>query len=178
LVLAIEITLLVLALLVGWGLTLFALPGTWVMVGAAVIYALLAPATGAAAIGWQAMVALVVLAALGELIETAAGAVGAQRAGASRRSVVLAIVGSIAGAMIGAGVGSPLPVIGTIVGAVLGAGIGAFGGALLGETWKGRSLDHSWRVGEAAFKGRLLGTAGKLAVATAMVLVGIAALFF
>jgi hypothetical protein len=33
-------------------------------------------------------------------------------------------------------------------------------------------------VGEAAFKGRLLGTAGKLAVATAMVLVGIAALFF
>jgi len=48
--------------------------------------------------------------------------------------------------------------------------------AVLGEQWKGRTLDASWQVGKAAFWGRLLGTLGKTAVASVMVVVAAAAL--
>ena len=50
------------------------------------------------------------------------------------------------------------------------------GGAMLGECWKGRSLDTSWQVGQAAFWGRLLGTAGKLTAGAAIVAVILAGL--
>ena len=55
-------------------------------------------------------------------------------------------------------------------------GLGALAGAMLGESWKGRDLDHGWLVGQAAFWGRLLGTAGKLAVGAAIVAVVLAGL--
>jgi hypothetical protein len=40
----------------------------------------------------------------------------------------------------------------------------------------GRDLTHGWQVGQAAFWGRLLGTAGKLAVGAAIVAVVLAGL--
>lgn len=174
-----EIALLVLAYLTGWFMVLMSLPGTWVMLGAAGLYAWLGPSDeGRWELGWPTLAALLGLAVLGEILETAAGALGAQQAGGSRRGMLLAIAGSIVGAMLGAGVGVPIPVIGPVIGAVLGAALGAFVGAVLGELWKGRELDHSWRVGESAFWGRLLGTLAKLGVATAMVVVGVLGLAF
>lgn len=174
--LTIEVTLLVLAYVAGWLLTLFGLPGTWLMVVCAAAYAWLVNADGRLATGWTTVLALLVLALVGELFETFFGAAGARQAGASRRAMLLAVVGSIAGAIVGAGAGLPIPVVGSVVGAILGAALGAFLGALAGEVWKGRALEHGWRVGEAAFKGRLVGTLAKLAVATVMLAVGLAAL--
>jgi uncharacterized protein YqgC (DUF456 family) len=165
--------LLVLVLLVGWVLTLFSLPGNWLMVAASALYAWLVPEAWPTDIAWPWLVALALLALLGEACELLAGALGVRHGGGSKRGAMLAIAGSVAGAILGGFLGSwALPVIGTVIGAVLVAALGALGGAMAGEAWKGRSLGESWRVGQGAFWGRLLGTAAKLLIATTMVLVG------
>jgi uncharacterized protein len=64
-----------------------------------------------------------------------------------------------------------------LVGALFFAGMGATLGAMLGEFWKGRSLDHSWTVGQAAFWGRLLGTLAKVVIGALMVGVAISVVF-
>jgi hypothetical protein len=121
---------------------------------------------------------LVVLAAFGEMIELAAGALGAAQAGGSKRGAFLALLGSMTGGIVGIFVGLPIPLVGPILAAVLFAGLGALGGAVLGETWKGRDWDQSWRAGKGAFWGRLLGTLGKILVGSVMVAVTLAAVVF
>ena len=111
-------------------------------------------------------------------IEFAAGAAGAAKQGASRRAVVLAAVGAIAGSFGGAAVCSAIPVIGTIIGALGGGAFGAFGGAYLGEVWKGKSSDERLKIGKAALVGRLLGTLGKLSVGAVMVVIVTIGSFF
>jgi len=161
--------LLILIVLAGWILTLLGMPGNWFMVVAVIVYVLLVPVGSSAAIGWGVVVALVALAALGELLEFLAGALGVTRAGGSRRGAVLALAGSLIGAVVGLFVGVPIPLVGPAVGAVLLAGVGAMVGAVLGESWKGRGLGESCRIGRAAFWGRVLGTVAKTIVGAAMV---------
>lgn len=162
-----------------WLLNFFSLPGNWLMVAVAGLYAWLGPAEGSGTLGWPTIAATVVLAGLGELIEFLAAAAGARKAGGSRRASLLAIVGSLVGSLVGVSIGSAIfPVIGTIIGAVVFAGLGAMGGALLGEHWAGRTWEEMQPVGHAAFWGRLIGMAGKIAcgvgilVATAIGLLG------
>ena len=169
--------LLVLALAAGWVLTIFSLPGNWLIVAVMALYAWLIPTTAAVAVSWQWVAALLVLALLGELAELAAAALGAARGGGSKRATVLAIFGSVIGSIGLAIVGIPIPIIGPVIAAVLGAALGALGGAMLGERWKGKSLGESWHVGRGAFFGRLLGTLAKVSVGTAMFVVGILAIF-
>lgn len=169
-------TLLLIVLAVCWMLTLLGMPGNWLMVAAAAGYAILIPAESSLAIGWVTVIVLLVLAALGELLEFLAGALGVTKAGGSRRGALLALAGSLIGGAVGLFVGVPIPVVGPLFGAVLFAGGGAFVGALLGEQWKGRDLDESLKIGEAAFWGRLLGTVAKTAVGAAMVGAAIIAL--
>lgn len=168
--------LLVVALLASWLLTLFGMPGNWLMVLATGIYAYFVPAGSRAGISWQVVVALVVLAALGEIVELLAGALGVRKAGGSRRGAVLALVGSLIGSIVGIFVGVPIPVVGSVVGAVLFAGLGAMVGAILGEAWVGRDLDTSWRIGKLAFLGRLAGTLGKMLAGAVMIAVVVVAL--
>lgn len=165
-----ELLLLFIALAAGWCLTMLSMPGNWLIVAAAALFAWLAPPESFD-ISWQIVALLVGLAVTAELLELAASALGAKRAGGSRRGAVLAIGGSVAGALIGAVVGVPIPIIGQLVAAVLFAGIGALVGAMLGETWKGRTLAESWKVGQSAFWGRLLGALAKTGIATAMVVI-------
>jgi uncharacterized protein YqgC (DUF456 family) len=165
-----ELFLLFVALAVGWCLTMLSMPGNWLIVAAAALFAWLAPPE-TFDISWQIVALLVGLAVAAELLELAASALGAKRAGGSRRSAVLAIFGSVTGALIGAVVGLPVPVIGQLVAAILFAGVGALVGAMLGETWKGRTLAESWKVGQSAFWGRLLGALAKTGIATAMVVI-------
>ena len=65
--------LLIAVLAASWMLTLLGLPGNWLMVAATSVYAFLAPARTHAALGWKTVVALLVLAALGEVVELLAG---------------------------------------------------------------------------------------------------------
>lgn len=158
------------ALVVGWCMTMLSMPGNWLMVASVALFAWLAPPESFD-ISWTVVGVLIALAVLAELLELAASALGAKRAGGSRRGAVLAIVGSMVGAIIGAFVGVPIPVVGSLVAAILFAGLGALVGAMLGETWKGRTLAESWKVGQSAFWGRLLGALAKTGIATAMVVI-------
>ena len=172
------VLLLVVVVVVAWLLTVIGMPGNWLVVTAAAVYAFLLPGDGRTAIGWPVVVALVVLAALGELVELAAGALGVQRVGGSRRSAVLALGGSVVGGIVGVIVGVPIPFIGSFVGAILFGGLGALTGGMLGEYWKGRTTDEALRVGHAAFWSRLFGTLSKAAIGLVMVIVTFAALLF
>ncbi len=160
----------------GWCLTLVGLPGNWLIVVATVAYAWLVPGEWRTAIGWPMLVVLGCLAVVGELFEFAASAVGTAQAGGSKRSAVLALIGSVAGGLLGAVVGLPIPLVGTVIAAVLFAAGGAMAGALAGEAWKGRSFDEGIEVGKAAFWGRLLGTFGKIFVGSVMVAIVVVAL--
>ncbi|MCE5267157.1 MAG: DUF456 domain-containing protein [Planctomycetaceae bacterium] len=176
---AIVIALILVVILIGcWLLNLLGLPGNWLMLVTATIYACLTPSQSPVALGWTTIVALAVLALLGEIIELAAGAMGVAKAGGSRRAALLALIGSIGGAMVGLVVGTPIFLIGPLVAAVLFGGFGAMTGAVLGELWAGRRLDDTWPIAKRAFWGRLAGTLAKILVGTVMLAVVVAALIF
>lgn len=168
--------LLIVALVVGWLLTLVGMPGNWLIVAAAALYSWLVPDSSPHDIGWLVVAVLLGLACLGELLESVAGALGAARAGGSKRGALLSLIGSILGGVAGVFVGTPIPVVGQVAAALLLAGVGALAGAMLGEIWKGRTMHQSWRVGQAAFWGRLLGTLAKSLVASVMIVLTAAAM--
>jgi uncharacterized protein YqgC (DUF456 family) len=163
--------LLVLAAVLCWLTNLFTLPGNWLTLVAAGLFAWLLPYNGVRGVSWITVAVLGCLAIAGEVIEFVAGAAGAAREGASRRSIVLAIVGTVIGSIAGAAIGIPIPIIGSLIAALGGGAAGAFAGAYLGETWKGRGDDQKLAVSKAALIGRLLGTLGKLAVGALMVVI-------
>jgi uncharacterized protein YqgC (DUF456 family) len=167
---------LILVLLACWLLTLLAMPGNWLMVVATAVYAWLVPVASTAGLGWKTVVALLVLATLGEIVELLAAALGVAKAGGSRRGALLALAGSMLGAIVGIFVGLPIPLIGSVVAAVLFAGLGAMAGAVLGETSVGRDADATWRIAKLAFWGRLAGTLGKIILGAVMIALVMAAL--
>ncbi|MGM0490219.1 MAG: DUF456 family protein [Planctomycetota bacterium] len=165
-----------LLLVAGWMLTLLSLPGTWLIVVAAAIYSYLVPDQWRVDVGWLTVGVLFALAVLGEVIETLTAAVGARRAGARKSSAFLSLCGSILGGIGGGVLGFPIPVVGPLIAVVLGAAFGAMAGAMIGEQWQGRPAEENWEVGKAAFWGRLMGTLGKIGVASVMVAIVLMAL--
>jgi len=145
-----------------WALNVIGLPGNWLVVALAALYSYFMPDERRLDISVLAVLGLLALATLGEAVEFLAGALGASKAGASKRGTALALVGSLIGGI--AGIFVPIPVVGPIVCASLGALVGA----VLGEQWKGRDLDTSLNIGHAAFWGRLIGTLGKILVGCVM----------
>ena len=132
------------------------LPGTWVMVGAALVY----NAAVRGSIGTLTLVGTLVLALVGELLEFTLAARYTRRYGGSRRAGWGAILGGFAGAFVGV----PVPVIGPVIGAFL----GAFVGALIAElTVRG---DHraATRVATGALLGRVSAAAMKIALGMVM----------
>ncbi len=73
--------LLILVLLACWSLTLLGLPGNWLMVMVTTTYVCFVPAQSPAAIGWRTVVTILVLAALGEIVELVASAMGVSKQG-------------------------------------------------------------------------------------------------
>lgn len=167
-------TLLVALVVVAWATNLLALPGNWMAVALLALYVWFGPGDGRAAIGMAVLVTAFVLALIGELVEFMASAVGAQRAGASRRSTVFAVIGSMLGAIAGAVIGLPIPVIGSVLAAILFGGLGATAGAIYGEATDGKPWKESMSVGHAAFWGRTFGTLGKVTVGLAIVVLTLA----
>lgn len=165
--------LLVVVCVVAWASNLIGVPGNWISVAVLAIYAWMVPQESRAAIGYGAVVVAFAAALVGELIEFSASALGAQRAGASRRSTLYAVAGSMVGAILGAVVGIPVPVIGSILAAILFGGIGAAAGAFYGEWTDGRAWRESWTIGHAAFWGRTFGVFGKIAAGTIIVAIAL-----
>jgi len=145
------------------------LPGTW----------LILCATGVVAwwqwedqvIGTGVLIALGVLAIIGELIELFAGGAGSRKAGGTRLAAILALIGSIIGAILGTFI--PIPVVGTVFGACAGASLGSLGG----DRYRGRSWDDSKAAAKGAFMGKLWGTVAKMGVAVVMCVVVAVAIF-
>jgi uncharacterized protein len=170
--------LLVLLLLIAWLTNILGLPGNWLMLACATLYWLWTPEDTTVAIGTTILLVLAGLAILGEVLELMAGSAGVSKAGGTRRSAVYAILGSIGGALMGFVVGVPIPVIGPLVGSLLLGSFGAMAGAMLGERSAGRGWTQSLHIGKAAFWGRALGTAAKMAVGLAMIVVTLFGLIF
>jgi uncharacterized protein YqgC (DUF456 family) len=170
--------LLMIGVLICWALNFTGLPGNWLLICLAAAYAVFMGSESQLGIGWLAIVLLLALALAGEAIEFLAGAVGVSKSGGSKRGAALAVVGSILGGIAGmfVGAGIPIPVIGSLIAAMLFAGFGALAGAVAGEQWKGRDLDESLRIGQAAFWSRLWGTLGKALVGAVMVVLVLLAL--
>lgn len=135
------------------------LGGTFIIIGLALIHALV---TGFDPITWKLLLWLLGLALFGELVEFVVGTFYVAKKGASKPGVVGAFVGGILGAIAGNGV---VPVIG----ALLGSFAGGFGGAVAGEYIQRERLEPSLRVGGHAFIGRILSILFKHALALVMV---------
>ena len=174
------IILLLMALLVGWLLTVVGLPGNWLMLLSTSVYALSVPSDRTAAILLPTIVVLGILAVVGELLETMAGAMGAAQVGGSKRAAALSLIGSFIGGIFGIFVSLPIPIpwVAQLISAVVFACLGALIGAVLGEKWKGRSLKQCLQVGAAALGGRLLGTLAKMLIGSVMAIIAIIALCF
>ena len=148
--------LLFVILLIGMVLAVMTLPGLWLMLAAAAGYAWL---THWHYIGWKTLLALLVIAGLGEAVELAFSASGAKQSGGTRRGAWGALIGGVLGGLFLTAL-VPIPIIGTLIGVCL----GTFLGAMIGELSGGREAMDSAFVGVGAAKGRLMGTLAKVAL--------------
>lgn len=154
--------------LVAWATNLITLPGNWIVALLVALYAWLGTDSSRLGLGLVSVLVVFVLALFGEAVEFLAGAAGAKRAGASRKSTLYAIMGSMGGAIVGAIIGVPVPILGPVIAAILFGGLGATAGAMYGEWTDGRDWKRNWSIGQAAFWGRTFGTLGKVTVGLAM----------
>lgn len=148
------------------------LPGTWIMLGVAVLIELLDstymtevyPVT----FGWPALAACVTLALFGELLEFIAGALGARVGGGTTRGMAGAIVGGFVGGIV-LTFALPVPLVGTLIGSLIGTFLGAMMAEITAE--QAMSLYGSVLPAIGATFGRILGTVAKVGIAMAIWLV-------
>lgn len=145
------------------------LPGTWIMIAVALVIEwadrFYLPVGNQQTFDWWLLIVCLLLAAFGELLEFLAGAIGAQKAGSSKRGITGALVGGLLGAI--AGIWIPIPIIGSLIGSFL----GTFVGALLGELSAleaSSSKKQTIKPAIGATIGKILGTVAKLPIAMAV----------
>jgi len=148
-------------------LTVFQLPGIWLILLATGLTFIWQPQI----VGYEAVLVLAILAIGGEVLEFWLAARGAVKAGGSTRAAACAMVGAVVGAMVGTIV---FPVVGTIVGGCLGAGLASY----LGDRWAGRTHDQAAKSGGGAVTGKFWATLMKVAVAIAMWIVSAVVVFW
>lgn len=103
-------------------------------------------------IGVWTLLLLATMAALTYVVEFAASILGAKKYGGSKRAMIGAALGGLAGLFLG----------------IPGILFGPFAGAVIGELSLQRSLDEASRAGFGTVVGLALGVAGKLAIGIAM----------
>lgn len=140
--------------IIGVALTLLTLPGTWL----AILVATGLQAWRGDLYSWWTLIACAAVALVGEAVEIGASALGAAKGGASRTGALAAVVGSLAGAVLGS---LFLPPLGTIMGAVLGAGAAAL---WVEHSLLRRPLAQAAKAGTGAAAGRLVATLVKAAL--------------
>lgn len=156
------ISLLAAAFLIGLVLVPLGLPGLWVMTLGLIGYGVL---TDYRSVGVWTIGITLVLAFLGEIIESWVGFKYARRYGGSRRAGWGALIGGIVGALTGV----PVPVIGSVVGAFL----GSFVGAALFEYSYSRRAEVAIGAGWGAFLGRAFASAAKVGLGVVIAVIGI-----
>jgi uncharacterized protein YqgC (DUF456 family) len=150
-------------------LIIFSLPGVWMMLGLAAIIEFCdrwyLPPERDQTFGWWVLGVSVGLAAIAEVIDFAAGAEGARRGGASKRGMIGALIGGIAGVFLF----TPLFFFVPVIGALLGAILGTFVGAVIGElTAPAATMGGTVKPALGATIGRVVGTVSKIGIAIAI----------
>jgi uncharacterized protein YqgC (DUF456 family) len=153
------------------GLVVFGLPGNWLIVISTCLFAWWRMDNNVFSI--YTLVAIVVLAVLGELVEFTAGMMGARKSGASWKGSIAALFGAVAGAIAGTFM-IPLPFFGTILGACLGAGLLVWGM----EVSRGEEAERSLRHAVSAGLGEFFGIISKFALGIAIWLIVAIAVFW
>jgi hypothetical protein len=153
--------LLIATSLVGLLATLLGLPGQFLILLAALVYA---AATGFATLGWKVLLLLVFLAAFAEALDFGLRAVGASRFGASRKGAWAAALGGVAGMFLF----TPF-LFG--LGTVLGAFIGGFAGVFAVEIIQQRRIRPALRAGLGSLLGGLAVILAKGSTALVMIVV-------
>jgi uncharacterized protein len=148
-------------LVIGLILVPLGLPGTWLMLAAALGYnAIVGGSVVGDPIGMTALIGTFVLAVIGEILEFSLSASYTKKYGGSRRAGWGAIIGGIVGAFVGV----PVPIVGPVIGAFA----GSFVGALVLEYTREANHKAATRVAWGALLGRVFATAAKTAIAVAM----------
>jgi len=140
--------------LIGIGLTIVGIGGTFLILIGALLYNLV---TWSMTISLNTLLWIAGLAILGELLEWIVTFVGMKKSGVSG----YALAGTILGAIIGGMALSIIPIIGTIIGLIAGAIIGAF--AL--EFYHTGHAQKAWKAAKAALAGRALVSLSKFTIA-------------
>jgi uncharacterized protein len=143
-------------------LTPLGVPGLWIMV------AVLGVGTWLGAVGVAILVMCVVLAAAAEVVEYMIIDRLNVRYGGSRLAFWGAIIGGVAGVLIG----MPVPVIGSIIAGFL----GSFAGAAVATLYETRKVESAARVGWGTLMGRMWAAAAKVAAGMIIFVLGSAAL--
>jgi uncharacterized protein YqgC (DUF456 family) len=143
--------------LLGVALVLFQGPGIWL----SLLAALACQWWRGDLFNWWTLGAVALIAALAEIAEFSASAIGAAKAEGTRAGMWGAILGSLVGLVAG-GFLIPIPILGSVIGAIVGAGLGALAAerGVSKRTWK-----ESAAVGKGAAIGRLMSTVVKTAFA-------------
>lgn len=150
-----------LIMLAGLAMIPFGLPGLWLMIG------VVAYGVFIGEVSWWVVAILVLFGIVAEALEFFAVKVFSDRYGGSRK----AFWGAIAGGIVGAFIGTPVPLVGSVIGALL----GTFAGATLVTMHEQRKLAPAMRVGMGATLGRVAATAIKVTVAIVVLVVGMTA---
>ncbi len=153
------------------------LPGTWVLIAAAILIDCLdwmwLPPGAPLTFHPLTLIAAILVGLVGEALEFALAAAGAKRFGASRRGMIGAVIGGVAGALAGTAL-IWIPIVGTFIGALAGTAAGA----IIGETSDGKkTMREAAQPAIGAVIGRVLGTLAKLPVAVIVLAILAVAVF-
>jgi uncharacterized protein YqgC (DUF456 family) len=150
---------LVLLILAGIVLVPLGLPGTWIIVGGAVLYSFFYNFSPTSSDLWVIAI-LIILAVIGEVLEFLVGTLGGKKLEVSTGAIVASFVGGILGAIIG------VPVF--LIGSLLGLLLGVFLGALIYELIVTKDMGLALRAAIAVFFSRLVASFMKTCIAVVM----------
>ena len=136
------------------GLVVFGLPGNWLIVISTCLFAWWKWDSNAFSI--YTLIAIAILAVLGELVEFCAGMIGARKSGASWLGSIASFFGALTGAVLGTFL-IPIPFLGTLLGACSGAGLCVW----IMECCRGEKAKHSIRCAVGAGIGEFFGIISK-----------------
>jgi uncharacterized protein YqgC (DUF456 family) len=158
------IQLAILAMIASLFLTAVGAPGNWIMI------AILGALTWSGRVSVLTLAACIAVAVIAEGIEFMLVKKLAERYGGSRRAFWGALLGGIAGVV----VGLPVPVIGSIIAGLL----GSFAGAAIATYSEVRDMGQAGRVGWGAMMGRMWAAVAKTAAGVIILVAAIAAVLY
>ncbi len=151
--------LLIITCLLGVGLVLLSLPGTWLIVLASLLYSLFFDFHSSS--DFHIIILLLLVAGGAELLEFLYGVKDAQKQAIPTSVFIASMIGGFTGAIIGV----PVFLIGSVLGLLLGTYLGALAWAYYRNP---KNIPEAFRLGKAALHSRVVSLFLKTSVAMGM----------